>query len=169
MAASPQPRFKTWNKNTNWDNLGNWDGYERNCSKNIYSFPTGMDRMVISIRPNTTISTKQIILPRNGHLVFQKGSTVLLNSPSETCQGTGESFFSNVLTPINYGPDLLPNTMAEENVNQKPGVPYDLFQRVWDQINHLGAAESMHDLRKQELILLVCFWFILLMGGRKPK
>lgn len=83
-------RFKSWNKNTNFNNFGNWVGYERNCSKNIYSFPSDMDLTVILVPPDTTLSTKQIILPRQGHLVFQKGSTVLFNSPLETCDGTGK-------------------------------------------------------------------------------
>jgi hypothetical protein len=90
ISAELEARVKTWQKNTNFDDMRNWRGYEGNCSKNIYSFPSDMEPTVISLPANTTILAKEIILPRKGHLVFQQGSTTLFNSPSDTCHGVGE-------------------------------------------------------------------------------
>jgi hypothetical protein len=75
--------MKVWRRNTNFWNVGNWEGLvDENCSKNIFSFPGWMDPSVVAF-PSSFIG-KQIILPVNGHFVFQPGLTTL--SDSGTCQ-----------------------------------------------------------------------------------
>lgn len=91
----PGPALKEWRLNTNFDNVANWQGLagHENCSKNIYEFPAWYSQEFVVTLPTRFIG-KQIILPVNGHFVFQEGTTTFLPPASQqqedTCRGRGK-------------------------------------------------------------------------------
>lgn len=91
----PGPALKEWRLNTNFDNVANWQGLagHENCTKNIYEFPAWYSQEFVVTLPSRFIG-KQIILPVNGHFVFQEGTTTFLpvapQQQEDTCRGRGK-------------------------------------------------------------------------------
>jgi len=86
IVTSSADILKMWKRNTNFHNPDNWIGFQDDCGQNIFSFPPYMESSVVSL--GGQFHGKQIILPVNGHFVFQAGVTTL--SDQGTCHGRGK-------------------------------------------------------------------------------